>query len=148
MSCRIQSNSINLSKMTTEASLKLGLCQNMGCRQDAVTVFFFTEEKILWPLMQRTNNCLETDRNICKRNSVQIRLMVFLCHLPLSLTVDNEIIQQMLYCFKPSELQCYTMYLQHFNITGIISIVLHGTVHIHMPTSQTEVSQVYLPTAL
>lgn len=76
--------------------------------------------------------------------------MVFLCHLPLPLTVvsDNEIIQQMLYCFKPSDLQCYTMYLQHFNIADIIFVALHGTVHIHMLTSQTEIPQVYLPTVV
>lgn len=58
--CRMQSNSINLSKMTTTASLRFCLCQSKDCRQDAATVFFFTEDKILLSLMQGTNNCLET----------------------------------------------------------------------------------------
>ena len=77
--------------------------------------------------------------------------MLFLCHFLLSLAAvisDNETIQQMLYCFKPLELECYTMYLQHFYVTDIIFIALHVTVRIHVPTSQTESSQLCLPTVI
>jgi len=44
----------------------------------------------------------------------------------------------MLYCFKPSDLKYYTMYLQHFYNTDIVYTILHGRAqgispHAHKP---------------